>query len=270
MSEAAAVRFTSFGLAYLLILLSLEYLVALRHGALSGGSLLAWDLFSVQPTWLYRGWRLRLLNALFAPPLFALLMVVRCVVALLAAVYANTALALSFVLILLAITLLTNLHHVHGRDGADDMTVILLAGLCAYYLLGPQSRFRWIGLLFVVAQVTLSYAVSGWAKVASPKWRTGLAIRSILATHVYGRPEVLPYLEHPPLARGIAWLTILWESTFPLIWVVPYPWSLVWLAGGIAFHVGVAATMGLNTFLVAFLSTYPLVLLWLRCPFLAC
>jgi hypothetical protein len=270
MDEADAIRMTSFGLAYLLILLSLEYIVALDNGAMGRQSLMAWDIFSLQPAWLYRGWRLKLLDMLFAPRLFRWLMIVRCILAVAIVVYANTPVARLLLALLLGITLLTNLRHVHGRDGADDMTMIILVGLFAYYLVGLDSPYRWIGLLFIVAQLTLSYAVSGWTKLFSRKWRAGLAIRGVMATHIYGKPALLPLLENKRIVLLVSWLTILWESTFPLIWVVRSPWTFVWILGGIAFHVSVAAIMGLNTFLVAFLTTYPILMLWLRCPFLHC
>jgi hypothetical protein len=56
-----------------------------------------------------------------------------------------------------------------------------------------------------------------------------------------------------------AWCVILWETTFPIAILAPNRVRWVLLGLGACFHIGVAVGMGLNTFLWAFVATYPAV-----------
>jgi hypothetical protein len=69
---------------------------------------------------------------------------------------------------------------------------------------------------------------------------------------------------------------IVFECTFPLAILSPRL-ALVFFGAGIAFHVGIAAVMGLNNFVWPFIATYPAVYIasndlssamgpWLRGP----
>jgi hypothetical protein len=256
--ETQALRLTLIGLVATMSLFAAEYIVAMQRGMMGTSSLMAWDIYALQSRWVYRGWRATLLNTLFRPQVFACVVIVRVLLAALAVALVPTGFTPLPLVLLLALTMLVNLRHSHGRDGADDLTTVLVAGLLTYSLPSSSSPLRWAGLIFVITQVSLSYFVSGVAKLISVEWRTGEAIIGVFSTNVYGFPPVVPWLRSLSLRHAICWSIIAWETTFPLYWVVPAPLSFGWLVAGVLFHMGSAVLMGLNTFLVVFLSTYPL------------
>lgn len=147
-----------------------------------------------------------------------------------------------------------------GGDGADQMTVITFTVLALAFAFG-QQRAAVLVLWFVTAQTCLAYLTAGVAKLVSAQWRSGTALGEILATGVYGHPWAAAVLaRRTRLAAAACWSVIVLECTFPavLIGVRPLTWAL--LAGAALFHVGTAILMRLNTFLWAFVATYPAVL----------
>ncbi|MBR8829857.1 MAG: hypothetical protein N5P05_001186 [Chroococcopsis gigantea SAG 12.99] len=260
MTEAIALHYTFISLAFVFVLFSAEYIVAFYNGSMDKYSLMDWEICSLRTGWLFTGWRVKIFNILYTSQIFVLIMIVRAMIALLLAFYFDTSFKLLLVTLLLFMSFITNIRHVHGRDGADELVIIELSGLFVYYIAGISSPLRWSGLLFIVAQVTLSYLVSGVAKLISPTWRSGDAIIKIFATRIYGKPQFIPFLSHRLITLSLAWFTILWETTFPIIWVAPFSFGLLWIIAGVMFHLGTAYVMGLNTFLFTFLSSYPIIL----------
>lgn len=61
---------------------------------------------------------------------------------------------------------------------------------------------------------------------------------------------------HPGLDRTICAGVIAWEVTFPLVFVLPTPGVVAYLAVGVAFHVGCAVVLGLNRFVWSFCGCY--------------
>lgn len=147
----------------------------------------------------------------------------------------------------------------YGGDGADQMLLVVFSGLALAGLLPRSGVAPLIPVGFVAAQLTLSYIVAGVAKAVSREWRDGSGITGVLSTYGYGSPAASALLRsHPSLALIMSWSVILFESTFWLAWLLPWPAGLVYLAMGAMFHLGVALLMGLNTFVFAFLATYPI------------
>ncbi len=148
-----------------------------------------------------------------------------------------------------------------GMDGADQMTTLVLLALAVDALVDTPLA-RQAALWFIAAELALSYAVAGTAKLLGPEWRSGRAIWGVLSTRMYGVPPVGIWLrDRPWLSKLICWSVILGEGLFPLVFVVPPPVGWVLIAAGLSFHLGTALLMGLNTFLWAFLACYP-ALLW--------
>jgi hypothetical protein len=147
-----------------------------------------------------------------------------------------------------------------GGDGSDQMNTILL---CTCFLAaGPWSTrpIQYLGMVFIIAEVMLSYETSGISKLVSPAWRSGAAIPAILATATYGAPRISGILRsHAVVATGACWAVILCEMAFPLALLLPPHGLVIALAFGFLFHLSIAFLMGLNTFLWAFCATYPFV-----------
>jgi hypothetical protein len=154
-------------------------------------------------------------------------------------------------------TLLILLHSSYGLDGADQMLWILVGGLALVTLSNAADASR-IYLWFVALQACLSYFVAGVAKLTARGWRDGSFLVAIAQTSMYGHQRISQFLAaRQPTATTISWLIILWESMFPVVLVVPEPIAAVLLCVGIVFHFVNAVVMGLNTFFVAFVATYP-------------
>jgi hypothetical protein len=247
-------------LAVLTVVFSVEYFMAIRRGDLTAGTLLDWNVYSLQPGWVYKGWRSKLLVATYRPRTFRLITLARGFIAT-SLLWLDPASRGVVLALLLALALLVNLRHAHGRDGGDEMGIIVLAGLAVYRLAGPESAWRWAGVIFISAQATLAYMVSGVAKLVSMDWRSGKALPAILATEIYGQPRLLRYMHWSGIFFVGSWSILLWETSFIGYWATPMPWAMAWLAAGLAFHIATAVVMGLNTFLLAFIAAYPILVL---------
>jgi hypothetical protein len=92
-------------------------------------------------------------------------------------------------------------------------------------------------------------------------WRNGSALPAILATSGHGNAWAARTLQQfPRISIGLTWSVILLEVLFPLLLLGPRPLAVIAVAGGLAFHIGCAVLMGLNSFVWAFPATYPCLL----------
>jgi hypothetical protein len=260
--EPMAIKLTLLAVALGSCLTSVEYLYALSRDGLGSRSLFAWEICGCRQGWLFRGLPAQLMNWCFQPSPFAALMIVRIAgcVALVALTDRCILAALSLGLTLLAGLL--SIRHEHGKDGADQMMIILSTGVFAYLVFDPESPWRWTGIIFISGQAALAYFVSGAAKLISKEWRTGRALPNVLTTTIYGSPKVGKTIRQWPVAcMVLTWWVMVWEVSFPLLLISPPQYRWMWLAAGFSFHTGSAVLMGLNTFLIAFVGTYPAMLL---------
>lgn len=144
-----------------------------------------------------------------------------------------------------------------GRDGADQFQNIIWTGLFAYCL--PLEEFvKHAALFFVVAQLMLSYLVSGISKAASPVWRKGTALELISRMATYCPKGVSRNLSRPVVSKLTCWTTIAFEVLAPLLIFFGTPGVFIFISLGVMFHIGIALTMGLTTFVFAFLAAYPI------------
>jgi hypothetical protein len=174
--------------------------------------------------------------------------------ALAVVVYPRSAPALAAVL---GAHLLFGLRHELSTDGSDDMTTLILgAALVAAVL--PGGAAATAALVFVAAQAGLSYLTSGISKAQSRPWWSGDAIVGILGTRIFGWPAAAAWLHGKPvLARISGRAVVVWETIFVVGYVAPRPWFVAILAAWASFHLACAVSMGLNTFVYAFLGCYP-------------
>ncbi|WP_341359139.1 hypothetical protein V5H98_15570 [Georgenia sp. M64] len=154
---------------------------------------------------------------------------------------------------------------VTAGDGAEQISVIVL--LATSLALAPVAGEPALNVvaLFVGAMSVLSYVTAGLAKAVSSTWRSGAAIAIIMGSTAYGQPRVAALLDgRPYLGVLLARSTVAFECAFPLVLLAPLPVALALLGVGLMFHLGTAVTMGLNTFVWAFVGTYPAVLVLAR------
>lgn len=145
-----------------------------------------------------------------------------------------------------------------GLDGADQMALLILFTTLLCVVPFDDGRIRAIGLWFIGLQVALSYLVSGVAKLQSPEWRRGLAIRGILSTYTYGTGATRRVVTRSRvLSLPLAWSVILVEIALPFGLLLPPRGVLLTIAIGLALHVSIAIVMGLNDFVWSFAAAYP-------------
>ncbi len=160
--------------------------------------------------------------------------------------------------VLVATQLLFTVRRQLGDDGSDQMNSIIL--LAMLLTVGPHSDafILQLGIWFIALQACLSYTTAGIAKLISPTWRSGEAAYRIFNTGTYGMQPVAALMQDRRwLKMAACWSVIGMETLFPLVLVLPAPWIWIFLGWGVLFHVLCAIIMGLNSFVWAFVATYP-------------
>jgi hypothetical protein len=147
-----------------------------------------------------------------------------------------------------------------GADGSDQMGQIVTLGalIAACGLLVNDHYVFLAGMILIAGQLALSYIVAGIAKLVSPTWRSGRAIRGIMDTYTYGHP-LTARLSHANIVvcMAICWAITLAETAIPLALFMPKPILFVALGLATMFQLGNAYFMGLNTFVWSFSAAYP-------------
>jgi hypothetical protein len=167
-------------------------------------------------------------------------------------------------LALVATQLILRYRNSFGEEGSDQMNIVVLLPLALYALTPADAVVLSAALVFIALQSCLAYLAAGISKLVSPTWRSGEAVFLIANTASFGlRPLARCLRDRPTLCRVLSWSVIGMEILFPLVLVLPAPWSWIFLVWGVLFHLYCAVTMGLNAFLWAFLASYP-ALLWFR------
>lgn len=148
----------------------------------------------------------------------------------------------------------------HGRDGADAMQEVLAIFTSAVSVL-PADIADDTLLQAINAEAAVAYFASGLVKLVSPEWRSGRAIDGVMATSNYGNNTIATALErHPNFAKIACWSTILAETAFPAIYLLPTRFVSPTLAVVLFFHITVGYAMGLPRFIWAFGATHPAIL----------
>lgn len=141
----------------------------------------------------------------------------------------------------------------YGRDGADQMLGVIYAYRVATALVPDASRSDDLFLRAVNAQTTVSYATAGLAKAISADWLSGSALELIMRTNAYGStPLAAEIVKRTWASRALSWTTIAWETSYPLVYLLPTREARLALWGIKGFHLGIAYTMGLPRFFWAF------------------
>jgi hypothetical protein len=172
-------------------------------------------------------------------------------------------LAASAAAVIVALMLLTHLGVPQGNDGSDQITLIIAVAVLLACIAPADSLAQRACLAFIAAQLLLSYVTAGASKLAGSTWRKGTAMADIASTHSYGSPAISRMLvRHPFVGRLGSWGTIAFELSMPGVLFLPSVAAPLLLCVAIGFHVAVAAVMGLNSFIPAFIAGYPAIV-WL-------
>lgn len=219
----------------------------------------SWKVFRTIDRNYFEGKKARILNLFMKYPniIFLQSMVLLCCVMLLILSFSSP-LRLLFLTILLVGLLINNIRLAYGNDGSDQLLGILIICLVLQSLFSQIQKAQIAILIFIAAQSCLAYLTSGWVKIIGAKWTGGSAVYEIFNTRTYGAKQVASYLQSKPnLGKLLCWGVISFELLFPLVVLLPQPFMLLFIGGGVLFHLLNALIMGLNTFLPAFAATYP-------------
>jgi hypothetical protein len=148
-----------------------------------------------------------------------------------------------------------------GQDGSDQIFLLVAVALACAYGFDSATMYA-VASLFISLQLTICYVTAGLSKLISREWRSGVAITHVFRTYNYGSPWIFKLASgNKSIALSIAWFVIGFELLFPIVFLTPAPAKIALLTVPLIFHLGTAIFMGLNLFLVSFLSAYPLLIL---------
>ena len=186
----------------------------------------------------------------------------RALAALLLIIFSNNSgLSTVCVLVVIAVSIALYWRAPIGLDGSDQMSLITFVGVAIYKLFPGDVHIAQASLWFIAIQGCLSYFVAGIAKVFSPVWRSGEAVRRILSTRTYGSSVAANLVSgRHAICVVLSWLLMLFECSFPLALAFGKTGFAIFAVLGILFHITNAVIMGLNTFVWAFVATYPAIL----------
>lgn len=215
----------------------------------------SWEVLRTGHRWALDGSRAKWAAGVFGPRGMQCVFLTQVVAAVLA--ISRLGPEVLWIAVVLAAHVTLHVRNTYGLDGSDQMQTIVLIALLVFHL-APNDIGKAIALGFVAAQSLLSYFSAGLAKLISPMWRDGTAISGVLDTVSYGNSLLTRImLRHHFVAKALCWSTLLFECLMPLLVLTGPGGCLVFIAAGIAFHAGIAITMGLNLFLWSFAATYP-------------
>lgn len=145
-----------------------------------------------------------------------------------------------------------------GKDGSDQMSTIVLTCLLLISLFPASKVIVASSILFIAYQSIISYLTAGIAKLISPTWRSGNIVFGIFNTKTYGSKFVVQVLkDKPKLVKFLNHSTFIFEVLIFVVLFTPEPYNLFLLVIPLTFHLLSAGIMGLNSFVFAFLATYP-------------
>lgn len=140
------------------------------------------------------------------------------------------------------------------NGGSDGMLFTVLGALAIAQWESAAQLVREGAVLYVAAQLTLSYVRAGFVKVRERTWWNGEALRGFLALPAYGVPSWIP---RSPIALRLASTGVMgFECLAPIAWLSPV-WCAVVLTIAVGFHAGAAIVFGLNRFLLAWGAAMP-------------
>lgn len=157
----------------------------------------------------------------------------------------------------LAVTIWHTAVRVRGtiNGGSDGMLFIVLLMLALATAPVP-ARVQHAAVLFVAAQVLLSYMRAGFVKARERDWWNGTALGVFLDVPAYGVPLWIP---RPPLVlRVVSVGVIVFELVAPIALFSPSA-AYMYTAVAWCFHLATAVVFGLNRFVLAWSAALPAV-----------
>lgn len=180
-------------------------------------------------------------------------------ISLLPAIFSFHELIPYFLFLIVVTNLLISISKQIGNDGADQMNNIIFISLLFYFTSSNQT-IHFVSILFIVSQSLLSYFTAGFVKLTSAIWTKSNAIGNILGSLSYGQPTAFKFLsKNKTVGVWLSRFIVIFELLLPFCLILPPDYCLVALIVAAIFHFNCGIWMGLNDFIWAFTSTYPLI-----------
>ncbi len=247
-SLTAVVRLMQVLTAFASFVLALELRVMLRDGVIEG----AWPAATLRSTW---GWRARLMT----PAVFGAVPVVQGTAAallLMSAILPRTApLSTAATAILMFLSWLTAVR-VRGtmNGGSDGMLFTVVLGLTLATWPNASDTVHAGGVVYVAAQLLLSYVRAGLVKCRERAWWNGDALRAFLEVPAYAVPHWVPRSQWLLCVASVG--VIGFELAAPAA-MIDARTCLIYGAVAWCFHLATALCFGLNRFLLAWSAALP-------------
>ncbi len=140
------------------------------------------------------------------------------------------------------------------NGGSDGMLFTVLVGLSLTQLAPEGSMVGEAGMLYVGAQLALSYLRAGWVKLRELGWWNGRSMAAFLSLPAYGTPMWVPRQRRVLQLAGMG--VVLFECLAPFALQSPRS-SVLFIGFALCFHAAVAVVFGLNRFLLAWGAALP-------------
>lgn len=147
-------------------------------------------------------------------------------------------------------------------DGGSNLLQLIL-----FYLIFSNEKKsigfgRYISekVVFLIQfQVAIMYLTTGVLKLVAPFWQNGVAIFYTLTSVEYSVPWVANFIwnSHPIIYVVPNYLVLLFQLTFPLS-LINLRLKNWYLIIGVIFHLFIATVIGLPTFALQVVATYPI------------
>lgn len=139
------------------------------------------------------------------------------------------------------------------QDGGDNIArIVLCYMLLLNFSRGAASKFsnaiHNLGVVAIYIQLIIMYLVSGLTKVQGEYWLNGTALYYIQSVEWFSTniPSVVQAFKNPWVVTLSSYVSMLYMIGFPFMLFNRF--HLIWAMLGIAFHLGIAMTMGLIDF----------------------
>lgn len=254
MTASEAIHLSVFCSAFGALTTALEGLFLWQQGAYSANGVWPWRLLKL--TFKGKFWEElqdQSVNSATTVLLFASVSVAL-------AIIANFFMRFSFAPFLLVAIIIHIMLHARvrwGGEGGDQMMLIVFVTGLVAALFPDSEHIQIASALFIAGQITLSYISSGTAKCFGPLWRSGDALGKIMNHYTYGWQPFGRFLaRNPVIGKYMCHAVMAFQLTFPLYFILPMPYAIFYLLGGVVFHFSIALIMRLNLFVSVFLGTY--------------
>ena len=224
------------------------------QAAMQGKGLWVW---SIQRQDIPTAWVRVVLDKLFTPSMFRVLLLTRLLALVSLLVQGGNLINIGFLFVSNLAVLIRWRGAFNG--GSDFMTLVVITGLLIAQVAScfTDTEMAWrAGFWYITIQAMTSYFMSGSVKLLQPEWRNGSAMTIFLNAAIHGPLPSEHWLRKPWLASLGSWAFIVWECAAPLA-LLDARLALIFCLIAALFHFLVFWFFGLNRFFWAWVATFP-------------